>query len=51
MVSGDRRLSSEYNRAVNYGVREVVPRCERGRYIKRRLLALFRHGGMSELGP
>src|SRR5258708_18302209 len=39
MVSGDRRLSSEYNRAVNYGVRDVVPRCERGRYIERRLLA------------
>ena len=38
---GDRRLSSEYNRAVNYGVRDVVPRCERGRYIERRLLALF----------
>jgi hypothetical protein len=29
MVSGDRRLSSEYNSAVNYGVRDVVPRCER----------------------
>jgi hypothetical protein len=40
MVSGDRSLSSEYNRAVNYGVRDVVPRCERGRYIERRLLAL-----------
>ena len=39
MVSGDRRLSSEYNRAVNYGVRDIVPRCERGRYIERRLLA------------
>ena len=24
MVSGDRRLSSEYNRAVNYGVRDIV---------------------------
>jgi hypothetical protein len=41
MVSGDRRLSSEYNRAVNYGVRDVVPRCERGRYIERRLLGTF----------
>jgi hypothetical protein len=36
-------LSSEYNRAVNYGVRDVVPRCERGRYIERRLLAPNRH--------
>jgi hypothetical protein len=26
MVSGDRRLSSDYNRAVNYGVRDVVAR-------------------------
>ncbi|MEJ6864439.1 MULTISPECIES: DUF1214 domain-containing protein [Bradyrhizobium] len=32
MVSGDRRLSSEYNRAVNYGARDAVPRCERTKY-------------------
>ena len=51
MVSGDRRLSSEYNRAVNYGVRDVVPRCERGRYIERRLLAPLRHADRIERCP
>ena len=49
MVSADRRLSSEYNRAVNYGVRDVVPRCERGRYIERRLLTLLGPPGMSAI--
>ena len=48
MVSEDRRLPSEYNRAVNYDVRDVVPRCERGRYIERRLLFWFLDAGNNE---
>jgi hypothetical protein len=39
MASGDRRLSSEYNRQLTTACADVVPRCERGRYIERRLLA------------
>src|SRR5262249_19361338 len=36
---------------VNYGMRDVVPRCERGRYVERRLLALLGPREMSELSP
>ena len=49
--SGDRRLSSEYNRPVNYSVRDVVPICERGRYIERRLWALLGPRAMSASSP
>jgi len=46
-------LVKRVQQAVNYGVRDVVPRCERGRYIERRLLAPRGHAwrGLTTSAP